>query len=141
MRTLAAAIIAPLAVIPILLILFGPWALDHGGARSMIGIVTPAVIVAYPLLIMFGLPMHLALDRQGYRRARDYGVAGALLGAIPVIGYVVVAVMFEAKFAVSAMPAAAIRNLEWGSIGVVVFGLCGTAIGLTFRAFAISRNT
>jgi len=136
MRTVAAIVVAPLAVIPTLSVLFGPWALAHGGARSLFGILMPAVIVAYPLLILFGLPMHLALTREGYTRARHYAVAGALLGAIPVIGYVIVAVMFEAKFALAAMPMAAARNFEWGAIGVLVFGLCSTAVALTFRATA-----
>ena len=136
MRTVAAIVVAPLAVIPILAVMFGPWALAHGGARSLAGIVVPGVLAAYPLLILFGLPIHLALKRQGRVRARDYAVAGALLGAVPVIGYVIVAVMFEAKFALAAMPMAAARNFEWGAIGVLVFGLCSTAVALTFRATA-----
>jgi hypothetical protein len=93
----------------------------------------PAAIVAYSLLILFGLPMHFALARQGYTRKRDYVVAGALLGAVPVIGYVIVAVVFEAKFVLAAMPMAFARNAEWGGIGVLVFGVCGSAIALTFR--------
>ena len=136
MRTVAAILIAPLAVIPILTVLFGPWALAHGGARSLAGIVMPAAIVAYALLILFGLPMHFALVRQGYTRRRDYAVAGALLGAVPVIGYVIVAVVFEAKFVLSAIPLAAARNAEWGAVGVLVFGLCGSAIALGFRLIA-----
>jgi len=136
MRTIGAIVVAPLAVIPILAVMFGPWALAHGGARSLAGIVVPGVLAAYPLLILFGLPMHLALTRQGCVRARDYAVAGALLGAVPVIGYVIVAVMFEANFALAAMPVAFARNFEWGAIGVLVFGLCSTAVALTFRATA-----
>jgi hypothetical protein len=58
MRTLAAAAIAPLAVVPVLVVLFGPWAAAHGGTRSRAGILTPALVVAYPLVILFGLPMH-----------------------------------------------------------------------------------
>jgi len=136
MRTVAAIVVAPLAVIPILAVLFGPWALAHGGARSLAGILLPGVAVAYPLLVLFGLPMHLALARQGYIRARDYAVAGALLGAIPVSGYVIVAVMFEAKFALSAMPMALARNFEWGAIGVLVFGVCGGTMAWVFRLLA-----
>ena len=42
MRTLAAVAIAPLAVVPVLTVLFGPWTIAHGGARSYLGIVGPA---------------------------------------------------------------------------------------------------
>lgn len=133
-RVLAAIAIAPLAVIPVLLLLFAPWALAHGGGRSLAGILVPALAVSYPLVVLVGLPMHLALVRQRATRARDYGLAGALLGAVPVIGYVMVAVVFEAQFAVSAIPRAAARNFEWGVIGVVVFGACSTAVALAFRS-------
>jgi hypothetical protein len=133
MRTVAAIVVAPLAVIPILAVLFGPWALAHGGARALYGIVMPGAAAAYPLLIVFGLPMHLALAAQAATRPRDYALAGALLGAVPVIGYLIVAVVFEAKFAPAAMPRALLRNFEWGAIGALVFGLCGAAIALTFR--------
>ena len=134
MRVLAAIAIAPLAVIPILLVMFGPWAVAHGGGRSMIGILLPALVVSYPLVILVGLPMHLALLRQRCTRTRDYALAGLLLGAVPVIGYVMVAVVFEAQFALSAIPRAAARNLAWGAIGVAVFGACSTAVALAFRA-------
>jgi hypothetical protein len=139
MRTLAAIAVAPLAVVPILTVLFGPWALDHGGVRSLLGILMPAIVVAYPMVILFGLPMHLALVRARCTRWRDYAAAGALLGAIPVIGYVIVAIAFEAKFNLAAMAGAAARNVEWGAIGVVVFGLCSTAIAVAFRAIAARR--
>jgi hypothetical protein len=139
MRTLAAIAIAPLAVVPILIVLFGPWAISNGGMRSLAGIIGPALVVAYPLVIIFGVPMHLALVRARCTRARDYAVAGALLGSVPVIGYVLVAMAFEARFVLSAMGSALLRNLEWGAIGVLVFGLCSLAIALTFRAIAVFR--
>jgi len=140
MRTLAAMAIAPLAVIPALVVLFGPWALAHGGTRTLTGIVVPAMAVAYPMVALFGLPMHLALIRAGCTRRRDYAIAGVLLGAVPVAGYVMVAVAFEAKFAIAAMGAAFVRNAEWGAIGVVVFGLCSAAVAIAFRAIAIRRH-
>ena len=132
-RVLAAIAIAPLAVIPVLMVMFGPWAIAHGGWRSMSGILLPALIVSYPLLLLAGLPMHFALVRQRYTRIRDYALAGALLGAVPVIGYVIVAVVFEAQFAASAIPRATARNFEWGAIGTVVFGACSTAVAIAFR--------
>ena len=135
-RVVAAIAVAPLAVIPVLLLMFGPWAVAHGGGRSMIGILLPALAVSYPLVLLVGVPMHLALVRQRCTRARDYALAGLLLGAVPVIGYVMVAVVFEAQFAPAAIPRAAARNLEWGAIGVAVFGLCSTAVALAFRAVA-----
>ena len=139
MRTLAAIAIAPLAVVPVLTVLFGPWAAAAGGLRSLAGIVLPAVVVAYPMVILFGLPMHLALVRQRCTRRRDYAIAGVLLGAVPVAGYVMVAVTFEAKFAIAAIGPAFIRNAEWGAIGVVVFGLCSAAVALAFRALVRLR--
>ena len=135
-RVLAAVAIAPLAVVPVLTVMFGTWAIAHGGWRSMAGILTPAIVVAYPLLILFGLPMHFAMVRQRSTRVRDYSLAGLLLGAVPVFGYAMVAVIFEAQFALSAIPRAAARNLEWGAIGVAVFGACSTAVALAFRAVA-----
>ena len=139
-RTLAAIAAAPLAVIPVLIVLFGPWALANGGTRSLAGIVTPAVVVAYPMVILFGLPMHFALVRHRHTRRRDYAMTGALLGAVPVAGYVLVAVLFEAKFAIAAMAPALVRNATWGAIGVVVFGLCSAAVAIAFRAIAIRRD-
>ena len=139
MRTLAAIAIAPLAVVPVLTVLFGPWAATSGGMRSLAGIVLPAVVVAYPMVILFGLPMHLALVRQRCTRRRDYAIAGVLLGAVPVAGYVMVAVAFEAKFAIAAIGPAFIRNAEWGAIGVVVFGVCSAAVALAFRALVRLR--
>jgi len=136
MRTLAAIAVAPLAVIPVLVVLFGPWAIAHGGTRSLTGIVVPAIVVAYPMVVLFGLPMHLALVRAGCARRRDYAITGLLLGAVPVAGYVVVAVAFEAKFAIAAMGPAFLRNAEWGAIGVMVFGLCSAAVAIAFRAIA-----
>ena len=140
-RTLAAIAAAPLAVIPVLLVLFGPWALSHGGVRSLSGILVPALVVAYPMLIVFGVPMHMALMHQRVTRRRDYAIAGILLGAVPVVGYYIVAVVFEARFVPAAIPAAAVRNLEWGAIGVVVFGLCSAAIAIAFRTIAIRPAT
>ena len=139
MRTLAAIAIAPLAVVPVLTVLFGPWAATSGGMRSLAGILLPAVVVAYPMVILFGLPMHLALVRQRCTRRRDYAIAGVLLGAVPVAGYVMVAVTFEAKFAIAAIGPAFIRNAEWGAIGVVVFGVCSAAVALAFRALVRLR--
>ena len=136
MRTVAAALVAPLAVIPVLLVLFGPWALAHGGARTLSGILEPAVLLAYPLLILFGLPLHFALAQQRLTRPRHYAVAGLLAGALPMIGYLIVAVLFEAKFALAGIPMALARNIEWGVIGALVFGLCSSAVAVAFRATA-----
>jgi hypothetical protein len=141
MRMLAAIVIAPLAVIPVLLVLFGPWAFAHGGTATLAGIVIPALLVSYPIVILFGVPMHLALVRQHCTRRRDYAIAGALLGVVPVAGYVLVAVAFEAKFAPAALGSAFARNAEWGAIGVVVFGLCSTAVALAFRSQAFRTGS
>lgn len=141
MRTVTAVAVAPLAVVPVLGVLFGPWAIANGGLRTWLGIAAPALLVTYPLVLLFGLPMHVALVRACCTRARDYAIAGALLGAVPVIGYVLVAVAFEAKFALPAMGRALARNVEWGAIGVAVFGLCTIAVALTFRAIALNRLT
>ena len=137
---LAAIAIAPLAVIPVLTLIFGPWAIAHGGWRSLSGILTPALVVSYVLIVFVGLPMHFALVHQRCTRARDYALAGALLGAVPVIGYVIVAIAFEARFVLSAMPRATARNLEWGAIGVLVFGACSTAVAVAFRTIVVRRN-
>ena len=136
MRVLTAIALAPLAVLPVLAMMFGPWAIAHGGWPSLRGILWPGIIVAYALVVVVGLPMHLVLVRQRRTRARDYALAGLLLGAAPVLGYVIVAVAFEAKFQLAAIPRAAARNLEWGAIGVAVFGVCSAAVALTFRAIA-----
>jgi hypothetical protein len=140
-RTLAAIVLAPLAVVPVLAVLFGPWALAHGGTRSLAGILMPAVIAAYPLTILFGLPMHLALVRHRSTRWRDYALVGVLLGAVPVAGYVLVAVMFDAKFEMAAMGSTLAKNATWGAIGVLVFGLCSAAVAIVFRAAAFPSGS
>ena len=133
MRTLAALVIAPLAVVPVLAVLFGPWALAHGGTPSLLGILAPAIVVSYALAILIGLPAHLVLVHQRRTRWRDYAIIGALLGAVPVAGYYVVAVAFEMKMgSVSALT----RNAEWGAIGVAVFGASTAAVAIAFRAIA-----
>jgi hypothetical protein len=134
MRVLAATAIAPLAVLPVLTLIFGPWAMAHGGWGSLRGILVPAIVVAYPLTVLIGLPIHLALVRQRCTRVRDYAVAGLLLGAVPVIGYAIVAMAVEAQLAPSGIQRAAARNIEWGGIGVAVFGACSAAVAMTFRA-------
>lgn len=139
MRTVTAVAVAPLAVVPVLAVLFGPWAIANGGWRTWLGIAGPALLVAYPLVVLCGLPMHAALTRARCTRRRDYAIAGALLGSVPVVGYVLVAVAFEAKFVLPAMGRALARNVEWGAIGVAVFGLCTIAVALTFRAIALNR--
>jgi hypothetical protein len=141
MRTLAAILIAPLAVVPVLAIVFGPWAITRGGLPGLAGIIVPAVAVAYPLLLLFGLPVHAALVQQRCTRRAHYAIAGGLLGAVPVVGYCLVAIAFEAKFQPAAMGSALVRNLEWGAIGVAVFGACSTAVALVFRAIALRATT
>jgi hypothetical protein len=140
-RTLAAIAIAPMAVVPVLAALFGPWALTSGGARTLMGILGPALVVAYPATILFGLPMHLALVRQRCTRWRDYAITGALLGAVPVAGYVLVAVLFDAKFEVAAIGSTLAKNATWGAIGVLVFGLCSAAVAIAFRATAFPSGS
>ena len=140
MRTLAAIAVAPLAVFPVLALLFGPWAFTHGGTRSLAGILVPALIAAYPMVILFGLPMHFALVRQRCTRWRDYAVAGVLLGAIPVAGYVLVAVAFDAKFEVARLWPTLAKNATWGAIGIAVFGVCSAAVAIAFRAIVIRRD-
>ena len=136
-RTLAALALAPLAVIPVLTLMFGPWAFAHGGWRSLSGILLPGIVVSYAVTLLVGLPLHLALVRQRVTRLRDYATVGVLLGAVPVIGYLMVAIAFEAGFAGAAIPRAAVRNLEWGAIGVVVFAASSAAIAVAFRAVAL----
>lgn len=138
-RMLAALVIAPLAVVPVLAALFAPWALTNGGLRSLMGILGPALVVAYPATVLFGLPMHLALVRQRCTRWRDYALTGVLLGAVPVAGYVLVAVMFDAKFEIAAMGSTLAKNANWGTIGVLVFGVCSATIALAFRAIVRLR--
>ena len=140
-RTLAAIAIAPMAVVPVLAALFGPWALTSGGTRTLMGILGPALVVAYPATILFGLPMHLALVRQRCTRWRDYAITGALLGAVPVAGYVLVAVMFDAKFEIAAIGSTLAKNATWGAIGVLVFGLCSAAVAIAFRATAFPSGS
>ena len=139
MRTLVAIAVSPLAVIPVLLLLFGPWAIARWDLRGLSGVLVPAVVVAYPMVILFGLPMHFALVQQRATAVRHYALAGALLGAVPVIGYCVVAIVFEAKFEVAGLAAATLRNAEWGAIGVVVFGACSAAVAIAFRTIALAR--
>lgn len=139
-RLLTAFLVAPFAVVPVLAVLFLPWALSRGGAGGLLGILLPAVIAAYPLLLIFGLPIHALLARQHWTRRRDYAVAGAVLGAGPVIGYCLIAMAFEANFSAAQAWRAVLRNAEWGAIGAVVFGSCATAVAITFHAILERRG-
>jgi len=136
-RTLAAIAIAPMAVVPVLATLFGTWAITTGGMPTLMGILGPALVVAYPATILFGLPMHLALVHQRCIKWRDYAITGALLGSVPVAGYVIVAVLFDAKFDIAAIGPTLAKNATWGAIGVLVFGACSTAVAIAFRAIVI----
>jgi hypothetical protein len=137
LRVVLGVLAAPLAAAPVIALIFGAWSLANGGVATLASIVLQTLAVAYPATVLFGLPVHLALVRQGYRRATHYATAGALLGALPVIAYTVVAIAFEAKFALSAMGRAAGRNLEWGAIGVLVFGAVTAAVAAAFWWVAV----
>jgi hypothetical protein len=136
-RLLAGVLVAPLAAAPVIALIFGWWAWTHGGLATLGSITWQTLAVTYPAIVFFGLPVHLALDRQRYRRFAHYVTAGALLGALPVIGYTVVAIAFEAKFAISAIGRATVRNLEWGAIGVLVFGAVSAAVAAAFWLVAV----
>jgi hypothetical protein len=104
---------------------------------TLASLVLPALAVTYPAMVLFGLPIHFALARQGYRRLSHYLVAGGLTGTVPVIGYCVVAIVFEAKFAVAGLWSATLRNAAWGGIGVVVFGAATAAVAAAFWWVAV----
>lgn len=136
-RLLAGVLVAPLASAPVIALIFWRWASTHGGPTAFFPIVLQTLAVTYPAMVLFGLPIHLALARQRYRRWSHYAMAGALTGSVPVVGYCLVAIVFEAKFAVAGLSSATMRNAAWGGIGVVVFGAVTTAVAVAFWQVAV----
>lgn len=142
-RLLPAAALAPLAVVPVLAVLYGPWAITAAGLSSLISVVVAALFVSYPATVLFGIPVHVILEKQRWRRLSDYVTTGALLGGFPVVVYCLVAIVVDAKFVPSGLWTATVRNAEWGAIGTVVFALSSAAVAAVFWRIAAkdSRRT
>ncbi len=127
-RLVAGVLIAPLAVAPVMTALFGPWAWSGGGLGTLAAIVFQALVVTYPAMLLFGVPIHATLSHQRCRSLRHYLTAGLLAGGFPIIAYCVVAIVVEAQFDVDSMWSAMRRNFTWGVIGTTVFGSCSAAV-------------
>ena len=79
-RTIAGVVAAPLVptaiVIVVLLLAYDAY------LENIPGLLLIGAIIGYPCTLLFGLPTHFLLMRQGWTRWWAYAVAGALIGAI-----------------------------------------------------------
>jgi hypothetical protein len=137
LRSLFAVLLAPLAAVPVLAVLYGPWVVGDAGLGGLMPVAIGTLLVAYPTTILFGIPVHVILRRYRCTTLADYAAAGALLGGLPVVGYCIVAIVFEAKFAPGGIWQATVRNVEWGAIGTVVFAAGSAAVGASFWWMAV----
>lgn len=131
LRLLVALVVAPLAVVPVLVLLSAP------GFDGVVRIVSGALLISYPALLLFGLPAHLVLSRARYTTIFDYALLGGLLGALAISGYCLVAIVFDAHFAWNELPRSIGENARWGAVGSLYFGLCSAAVGATFWRMAV----
>jgi ABC-type anion transport system duplicated permease subunit len=133
-RVLVALVIAPLAVAPVLVMLSAP------RFEGVTQLVTGALLISYPSMILFGLPAHLVLSRTRYTSLFDYTLLAGLLGALFISGYCAVAIVFDAHFALSELSRSIGENVRWGVVGSLYFGLCSASVGAVFWRIAVRRQ-
>jgi len=79
-RTIAGVVAAPLVptaiVIVVLLLAYDAY------LENIPGLLLIGAIIGYPCTLLFGLPTHFLLMRQGWTRWWAYAIAGALIGAV-----------------------------------------------------------
>ena len=131
MRVLAALLIAPLAIVPVLVALSVP------SFAGIVPLVTGALLISYPSLVLFGLPAHLVLTGTRYTSLFDYTLLGGLLGALAISGYCLVAIVFDAHFAWDELSRSIGENAHWGLVGSLYFGLCSASVGAAFWRIAV----
>lgn len=85
MRLLIATLVAPLATGFIVLII----SLLSGTLRDAGWAFMFTSLIAYAVMLVFGLPTHFGLKRFGYTKLWLYLVAGFLLSIIPIIYFVI----------------------------------------------------
>ena len=81
-------------------------------------------VASYSLALVVGVPSHIYLQKRGWVALRHYMLAGAAVGAVPVM-----------------VLAAAGRGLASGLLEPLGFGvLCGALSGLMFWLLVIARS-
>ena len=130
-RALAALAVAPLAVVPVLVALSAP------RFDGFVRLVSGALLISYPSLVLFGLPAHAVLSRSRYTSLFDYALLGGLLGALSISGYCVVAILFDAHFAGDQLWRSIGQNARWGAVGSLYFGACSAAVAAVFWYLAV----
>lgn len=112
-RTTLAVLIAPLAAIPSMLILFWALTLSTGGDGQLIELISWAsgligALVAYPVTLAIGLPAHIYLYR---RRMDSYGVCVAFGAGVGLIVGLIIAADEVLSIIIGASVALAFRAI------------------------------
>lgn len=126
-----AVVIAPLAVVPVLAVLSVP------RFDGLVQLVTGALLISYPAMILFGVPAHAVLRQSRYTSRFDYMLLGALLGGLSIAGYCVVAIAFDSHFSMDRLWWSITQNARWGAVGTLYFAACSAAVAAAFWYVAV----
>ena len=140
---LLAAAIAPLAMVPVLAVFYAHPAIGGAGYQFFVPTALGTLMFVYPATFVVGVPIHFLLERFGVRSLKDYFFFGAVLGALPVIGYNIVGTTFDTHFRMAEVWSSIRVNLEWGILGSLLFGTASAAMAAVFWWIAVrpSRRT
>jgi hypothetical protein len=138
-----ATAVAPLAVVPVLAIFYAHPAIGGAGYRFFIPTAAATLMVVYPAAFGIGIPIHFLLARFRVTSLADYCLFGAILGALPIIGYNIVGTTFDSHFHWAEVGQSIRVNLEWGILGSLLFGTASAAMAAVFWWIAVrpSRRT
>jgi hypothetical protein len=114
---LLAAAIAPMAMVPVLAVFYAHPAIGGAGYQFFVPTTLGTLAFVYPATFVVGVPIHFLLQRFRVRSLKDYCFFGAVLGALPIIGYNIVGTMFDSHFHLAELGASIRVNLEWGILG------------------------
>lgn len=131
-RELIAAAIAPLAAVPVLALFYAHPAIGGAGYQFFLSTAAGTLMVLYPAAFVLGIPVHIILQRFRCTTLADYLGFGAILGALPIIGYNIVGTVFDAHFRVAELADSIRMNIEWGVLGSLLFASVSAAMASVF---------
>ena len=138
---IVAAAVAPLALIPVLAVFYAHPAIGGAGYQFFIPTALGTLMFVYPASFVVGVPIHYLLERFGVRSLKDYCFFGAVLGALPIIGYDIVGTTFDTHFRMAEVWPSIRVNLEWGILGALLFGTASAAMAAAFWWIAVRKDT
>jgi hypothetical protein len=143
MRRLMALLVAPLASGVVYAVAAGVVAAQHLEAWSTRAFVASAldiafgsagaIIAAFAMTLLVGMPLADALDRRGRGRARNIVVLGALLGMLPFVAFDLYVVIAELnRHATLATVASLSKDLPRALALAALGASCGAASAWTY---------